>query len=900
MTFLDRLLRRRPRLGACIPTPLPRVARVFISSTFKDMQRERDILVRAVFPRLRERMTLETISLYEVDLRWGITQEDSENKRAVSLCLEEIDTCHPLFFCMLGERYGWRPSLTELASFEIADLPVRAGVPPSVTEIEIRRALSKASEPGHRGARPIFLLRSRRLSERLGSACEDPVAMESLKTFVRARGGEFVVEYDDFETFEAQAERLLEGALADWKQSEAVLPRGKAHQDLDRPSLATALARACGKCRPAVLTGAPSSGLSTLGRRWLAEAGDRGVLIDARAISQRSLAHVLIEARSRLDPAGTRSAPAYSSIDEEIDRLINALKETKPGRGRIFLDHFEEAFTSDARADLRDLPQSLPDGVELLVSTRSQRLLDVAKTREFDVVLVPDLGPAERDEFIRGLLGVYGKRLTGDQVRCIANAAFAARLGALVLCLDELRRYGQFDSLDERLAELVRCASDDELVQSVLDGLRVSVPSRFSQALDSILIALGMSLRGLHEDELSYAASLSSGDCLPPQVWSTFRIGLGRAIQWREARVDLTSGPVRRFAESLVTREPDLARRVGSALLDHLASSNRERWIEEAPQILFLMGGEGALEHHLSDVNRMSQLLAFAKTYAVGCLEQLSLASRLRACGAWSEGIRDSDTAQGLAWELGNVAAQVGAVEPAKKLFDIDARLNQSRPDRWMLEVLALKSAARPEALAGVAQWRIPELDGRKIGASMSRETLAQIWTQAATVLGLVVEGLVQEEPGRQEAWCGTAVESAAALGDDSASAQAHLLAGQLQLNLARWKEAATSFERAARHARRCGNARRLVSALERGATAALELQCFKEARTLASECLSMARQCTLFDEECLAFERLIEVERRRANWEAAFDWVAQYLARTRAAGLNVERAQACLSSLET
>jgi len=269
-------------------------------------------------------MSKDAVSVYEVDLRWGILQEDTENQRAVRLCLEEIDACHPLFICLLGERYGWRPSSNELAGLAglaSADLPAGASSPPSVVEIEIRYALSRASAPDHPGPRPVFLLRSRQLSERLGSAWDDPGAMDALKRLVRKRGGEFVIEYDDFEAFEAQAERFLERALADWKQSEAAYPQGRSVQELDRPALLAALTRACEKSRPGVLTGPPSSGLSTLGKRWLAAAGDRGVLIDARAVSQKSLAPALAEARLPLDSGGVYSSQAHATIDEEIVKL---------------------------------------------------------------------------------------------------------------------------------------------------------------------------------------------------------------------------------------------------------------------------------------------------------------------------------------------------------------------------------------------------------------------------------------------------------------------------------------------------------------------------------------------------------------------------------------------------
>lgn len=50
-----------------------RQIRVFISSTFRDMMRERDLLVKEVFPELRRKCAKRFVTFTEVDLRWGIT-----------------------------------------------------------------------------------------------------------------------------------------------------------------------------------------------------------------------------------------------------------------------------------------------------------------------------------------------------------------------------------------------------------------------------------------------------------------------------------------------------------------------------------------------------------------------------------------------------------------------------------------------------------------------------------------------------------------------------------------------------------------------------------------------------------------------------------------------------------
>ena len=50
-----------------------RVIRVFISSTFRDMQDERDELMKKTFPVLRRKAAERDVTLTELDLRWGIT-----------------------------------------------------------------------------------------------------------------------------------------------------------------------------------------------------------------------------------------------------------------------------------------------------------------------------------------------------------------------------------------------------------------------------------------------------------------------------------------------------------------------------------------------------------------------------------------------------------------------------------------------------------------------------------------------------------------------------------------------------------------------------------------------------------------------------------------------------------
>jgi tetratricopeptide (TPR) repeat protein len=111
--------------------------RIFISSTFKDMHSERDYLVKYVFPELRDRCIKKGLSLVDVDLRWGVTEEEAEQGKAIEICLDEIENCRPFFIRILGERYGWTPTTYQVPDYEKYDWLRKFEKGHSITALEI-------------------------------------------------------------------------------------------------------------------------------------------------------------------------------------------------------------------------------------------------------------------------------------------------------------------------------------------------------------------------------------------------------------------------------------------------------------------------------------------------------------------------------------------------------------------------------------------------------------------------------------------------------------------------------------------------------------------------------------------------------------------------------------------
>ena len=88
-----------------------RSIRVFTSSAFLDMHAERDYLNRVVFPELRSRCWKRGVEFAGIDLRWGLTEEDTIQRGALAACFQEIDRCRPFFISLIGDRYGWIPPI---------------------------------------------------------------------------------------------------------------------------------------------------------------------------------------------------------------------------------------------------------------------------------------------------------------------------------------------------------------------------------------------------------------------------------------------------------------------------------------------------------------------------------------------------------------------------------------------------------------------------------------------------------------------------------------------------------------------------------------------------------------------------------------------------------------------
>lgn len=104
------------------PTRIPgeqRAIHVFISSSFVDMQAERDLILKRVLPLVNAQLKSRNITLVPIDLRWGVAR----GANIVRICLDEIDRCRsasktglPYIIALRSMRNGWVPTDADLVS----------------------------------------------------------------------------------------------------------------------------------------------------------------------------------------------------------------------------------------------------------------------------------------------------------------------------------------------------------------------------------------------------------------------------------------------------------------------------------------------------------------------------------------------------------------------------------------------------------------------------------------------------------------------------------------------------------------------------------------------------------------------------------------------------------------
>jgi tetratricopeptide (TPR) repeat protein len=519
-----------------------KTVRVFISSTFLDMQAERDHLVRFVFPKLRQELLPRRIHLVDVDLRWGVTSEQD----ALSVCREVITDCHPRFLCMLGGRYGTIPDDKELSitadevHFGVLDkrreriyafFYFRHGAvtekmneenPGPIREqrhSERARKLARLKHEIRKSKHKRFLYRpqwnadERRLLDL--KTFGDRVAQDILATIDDQFGHQLPQQTDDFTEESAAMEAFIEERVQRFVlgSRESVLNELFAH------------ASSTGGNGYVCLTGTPGSGKSALLAhlsQLLTLNPKPSTLLISHFVGASPGSTDVRRTLRRLCHELMTGSGQTAEIPEDPEKLRVAFAEILQQAAAqkhvvILLDAINQLDSATQLADWSWLPDELPATARIILSTLSGPALDSLRQRRQPPRLVElqPLDAYDREAIIREFLHRYRKSMTADQRAALLAKADAGKPLYLLVALEELRTLGTHEEINDCIEQLppdtrslftwiLQRLEDD-------DGFRDASGRKIGQELVKRFVSsLGSSRHGLSQQEL--VELLSPGD----------------------------------------------------------------------------------------------------------------------------------------------------------------------------------------------------------------------------------------------------------------------------------------------------------------------------------------------------------------------------------------------------
>ncbi|XP_066579080.1 telomerase protein component 1 isoform X2 [Amia ocellicauda] len=529
-----------------------RTVRVFISSTFRDMHGERDVLVRSVFPELRRRAAPHCLCVQEVELRWGVTEEESSRHRMVELCLSEVCRSQ-LFVGILGERYGLVPTELSLPELPQYDWLKRAQPGLSVTELEILQF--KEMYPDTANGRMFFFLRSPDMirsvpvSWRAEFAAESGEAeskMADLKRRVLSSGAKTTKDYPSqwggvidgkpctsgLEVFRKAVLDDLWGALLEQfvqedegSEAGSEVTKQEVYQEAQqrqcqgrRKLVATAAGkiRESGKGGPVLVHCGPGEGktvfMAALANELKCPSGKTpsydviSYFAEASQSSRRveQLLRCLAQWLEQRLPRETELPITYRELLADFHTQLDALCVARKKQPLAILVDGADCLQDAQGQPVSDwIPQHLPQGVTLVLSVTSNSALQQSLAKRKATVPFPlgKLSLPDRKEIVQKGLAVYGKKLSdsafNNQLQTLLMKKGSVSPLYLRLACEELRAFAVFEKMKDALQTLP--SSLGQLVQHSLSRLKLLYGA---ELLSGALGALTVSQAGLREQDL--------------------------------------------------------------------------------------------------------------------------------------------------------------------------------------------------------------------------------------------------------------------------------------------------------------------------------------------------------------------------------------------------------------
>ncbi len=739
----------------------PSELRVFVSSTFIDLRAERELLVRTIFPELRAYCRERGISFAEVDLRWGVTDEDQVLGHLFRTCLEEIDNCRPYFIGLTGDRYGYIPQLHEI--HKDPDLLTRYpwvedAVMDEASIIDMEFRYGVLDDPVSRGSSRFFFR-----TYREGMEIEE--RLEELKDRVRASGA-FVAEFSD----PAELGRMIREELLGVIESDfpdAVPPTPLEQERARHEAFASSRRKAyipnatylkclndhaAGSGPPLVVYAGSGAGKSALLSFWAeqyrrrhpdAHVVEHYVGIGAGAADHYAIMHrIMSEIRERFGRSET-----VPSIPREIMREFPNWLGFTTGRPLVLiLDAVNQL--SGAALNLDWLPAFIPRNIRLVVSSTMESTLAQLRKRNWSPLEVLPLTVKEREAIVVRFLSEYRKALGADLVRRISEDEKCSQPLFLRTLLEELRLFGRHSLLAGRIEHYLATTGPEDLFRMVLERLEEDFGR---DEISDVMSLIWASRDGLTEDDLVAITGI------PQPTISMVAMGLDYHLLTKNGIRTFFHDYLRRAVEVRYLNEEETRRSQHLRLADYAervitaepATAPLFRFARELPAQLHAAGARDRLCDVLADIRIFTVLYTDEIKYEfisywVNLYREFDMeAAYRRGLERWEAGSPDPDTKGRVLDSVIDVLGALGRWDTAEAM-QRERLANVIREGERKVEAVSRSRLGRLLRIRGDHEAGLTELQRAK-------DLFRELGDLSGLVVALGYEGLLHGQRGSND-----------------------------------------------------------------------------------------------------------------------------------------------------
>lgn len=629
-----------------------RNVRIFISSTFRDMEMEREELMKWAFPRLRKFCSDRGVFLTQVDLRWGITEDQSQAGDTINICLREVDLCRPYFVCMLGERYGWAQPDEACSDALLSKTFERAAQTfpwianykdRSITELEIRHALlndstDKAME------RCLFYFRQLAQGQSTKGLDARDVKLQAklgkLKDEIKSAGAR-VTQYKSPAEMALKMVEALEAAIdQDFPITDAPTPlqRERAAHDAFAASRARVYVGrghyfdhidkhlSTHPSKPLVICGESGSGKSALVCNWALG------YVERYKTERLVITHYIGSTAQSTDLAGLLrrimgEIKSFYGVPDEIPTDLRSLIEAFPDwlteaakRGGLLLvldalNQLEDRGKGEVH-DLAWLPREYPNGVQVVVSTLPGRCMNTIQQRGWHTLRVEPLNETERQALVLEYMALYGKSFTPAQLARIIKAEQCQNPLFLRTLLEEMRVFGVYEGLDAKISHYLTARTPPDLFNLVFSRLESDFETKNAGSsgkslqglVGDVLSLIWVSRRGLTESELLDILNI------PHSLWSPLHLAMEESLVSRSGFLTFFHDYMRQAVEARYLRPQNRYNQYRMRIVSYFnrpsAVGVEKRRCEEVPYQLMSANDFGQLADCITDLEMFKLLSA--------------------------------------------------------------------------------------------------------------------------------------------------------------------------------------------------------------------------------------------------------------------------------------------------